>query len=95
MPQVRQAPILLALMIVLFIGACAAPGRIDNTRLGLLALGCTVLLACGVLTPMIEVEARISELRFMFLAFCLAALLTSTLIDSAVNRNSPQPDRAI
>jgi hypothetical protein len=64
---VRQALVLLSLTVLLFAGAMFAPGRMDSTRLSLLALCGAVLLACGVLTPMIEVEARISELRFILL----------------------------
>ena len=42
----------------------SAPGK---DRFLFLALAATGLMACGVLTPMIEVEARISELRFNLL----------------------------
>lgn len=57
----------LVLTTLMFSIAVLAPGRNDRLRLALLALCCTALLACGVLTPMIEVEARISALRFVLL----------------------------
>lgn len=64
---VRQALMVLALTVVLFVGVGAAPGPPGNTPLALLALCCGVLMLSGVLTPMIEVEARIVELRFALL----------------------------
>ena len=57
----------LGLTLLLFALARDATGRINNTRLALLTLSCAVLMLCGVLTPMIEVDARISQLRFMLL----------------------------
>lgn len=57
----------LALSAAMLITAIVVPGRGNPARLSMLALCSTVLLACGVLTPMIEVEARISVLRFMLL----------------------------
>ena len=64
---VRQALTVLGLSVLLFAAVGLAPGRTDAHRLALLALCCTVLMLCGVLTPMIEIEARISELRFVLL----------------------------
>lgn len=64
---VQQTLMLLALTVALFVGVCAAPGKSDNNRLAMLALCCATLMLCGVLTPMIEIEARISELRFALL----------------------------
>lgn len=64
---VRQALTVLALTLVLFACVCAAAGPAGNTQLALLALCCGVLMLSGVLTPMIEVEARIVELRFALL----------------------------
>lgn len=63
----RLALMLLTLVAVLFVGVGAAPDRKAHNRLGLLALCCTVLMACGVLTPMIDVEARITQLHFVLL----------------------------
>jgi hypothetical protein len=63
----RQALTVLALTVVLFAAVCAAPGPRGNTPLAVLALCCGVLMLSGVLTPMIEVEARIVELRFSLL----------------------------
>lgn len=57
----------LGLTVAMFAIAVLSPRRDDPVRLSLLLGCCTVLLACGVLTPMIEVEARISALRFMLL----------------------------
>ncbi len=61
---VREALVVLGLTLLLFIAVIAqrTPGR-----LALLSLCCAVLMACGVLTPMIEVEARISSLKFVLL----------------------------
>jgi acetyl-CoA carboxylase carboxyltransferase component len=56
--------IVLGLTLLLFIAIDRAP---STNRLGLLALACAILMLCGVLTPMIDVEARISELRFVLL----------------------------
>lgn len=64
---VQQTLVLLALTLLLFGVAALAPGRADRHRLALLAACCTVLMLCGVLTPMIEIEARISQLRFILL----------------------------
>ena len=64
---VIQTLVMLGLILLLFIGATFLPGGLNNSRLALLTLGCLVLMFCGVLTPMIEVEARISELRFVLL----------------------------
>lgn len=63
----RLTLLVLAASALLFIGVGAAPDRKEHNRLGLLALCCTVLMACGVLTPMIDVEARITELHFVLL----------------------------
>jgi hypothetical protein len=63
----RQALTVLALTVVLFAAVCAAPRPPGNTPLALLALCCGVLMLSGVLTPMIDVEARIVELRFSLL----------------------------
>ena len=35
----------------------------------LLSLSSMLLLACGVLTPMLEIEAQISHLRFMLMGY--------------------------
>jgi hypothetical protein len=62
-----QLTALLSLTVLLFVAVWAVPGRTDRLRLGLLVLCSTMLMLCGVLTPMMEVEARISELRFVLL----------------------------
>lgn len=64
---VQQVLIVLGLSVLLFMTVGLAPGRTGVHRLALLALCCTVLMVCGVLTPMIEIEASISELRFILL----------------------------
>ncbi|MEK6805022.1 MAG: paraquat-inducible protein A [Pseudomonadota bacterium] len=64
---VQQTLALLALTTLLFAVAALTPGRQNAHRLAVLAVCCGVLMLCGVLTPMIEVEARISELRFVLL----------------------------
>ncbi|HUP92682.1 MAG TPA: paraquat-inducible protein A [Solimonas sp.] len=61
------ATALLGLVLALYTVAVLAPGRRGRNRIALLALCPAALLACGVLTPMIEVEARISQLRFLLL----------------------------
>jgi hypothetical protein len=61
---VREALVVLSLCLFLFI---VVVEQHTPARLGLLALCCGVLMACGVLTPMIEVEARISSLKFVLL----------------------------
>lgn len=63
----RQALAVLGLTSLLFAAVYTAPGRRGPARLALLAASCTVLMLCGVLTPMLEIEARISELRFVLL----------------------------
>ncbi len=63
----RQAIALLGLTALLFAAVWTAPGRRGPSRLALLAACCAVLMLCGVLTPMLEIEARISELRFVLL----------------------------
>lgn len=57
----------LGLTALLFIGVCAAPDKQDRHRLWLLAVCCTVLMVCGVLTPMIDVEGKITQLDFVLL----------------------------
>ncbi len=64
---IRQALILLTLTAILFLLVWNRRESIDPRRLDVLAFACALLMACGVLTPMIEVEARISELRFYLL----------------------------
>jgi hypothetical protein len=56
------------LSVLLFVGGWLRWRR-TTTRapLAMLVLCCGLLAACGVLTPMIEVEARISSLQFMLL----------------------------
>lgn len=62
-----QAAAVLGLTALLFAGVWLAPGERGPGRLALLA-GCSaVLMLCGVLTPMLDIEARISELRFVLL----------------------------
>jgi hypothetical protein len=63
----QQMLTLLALTTLLFIGVSAAPDKKDNNRLWLLAVCCTVLMLCGVLTPMIDVQAQVAQLRFILL----------------------------
>ncbi len=58
---------LLGLSLALFILIRMESGRPAPSRFLALTSLATVLMACGVLTPMIEVEARITELRFMLL----------------------------
>ncbi len=58
---------ILALMIGLFLILRLESARPTRGRFVALAAGATVLMLCGVLTPMMEVEARISELRFVLL----------------------------
>ncbi len=57
----------LLLTALLFALAALTPGAKQPDRLALLSLCCAMLMLCGVLTPMIEIEARISELRFILL----------------------------
>lgn len=63
----RQALAILGLTLLLFAAVWETPGRRGPARLALLAACCTVLMLCGVLTPMLEIEARITELRFVLL----------------------------
>lgn len=63
----HQTFAVLALTALLFAAVLFAPGKSDKTLLALLALCCATLMLCGTLTPMIEVEARISELKFALL----------------------------
>ena len=58
---------ILALMLGLFAILRLESARPTRGRFLALAAGATILMLCGVLTPMMEVEARISELRFVLL----------------------------
>ncbi len=58
---------LLSLMVGLFFILRLESSSPSRGRFVALAAGATILMLCGVLTPMIEVEARISELRFILL----------------------------
>ena len=59
--------LLCAAMMLWAVHRAARPG--DPVAWLLLALSPMLLLACGVLTPMIEVEAQISQLRFMLMGY--------------------------
>lgn len=62
------AAVVAALALALLVGgAVAARRRTSRTPLAVLTLGSACLLACGVLTPMIDVEARVSKLSFLLL----------------------------
>ncbi len=63
---VRTALTLLALVTALF-ALTLARRRLPPETMSMLTVATLILLATGVLTPMIEVEARISELRFALL----------------------------
>ena len=63
---------LLGLSVLLFALIRLESSRPDRSRFLCLSLQATVLMACGVLTPMIEVEARISELHFVLLGESLS-----------------------
>ena len=64
---VKLAWAMFALGITLFILIRLESSQPQRSRFLFLALAATGLMACGVLTPMIEVEARISELQFNLL----------------------------
>ncbi len=64
MRAVQQTTFVLALTVLMFLIVALGQNR---ARLLLLTLCCSVLMAVGVLTPMIEVEARISSLSFVLL----------------------------
>lgn len=57
--------IMLALSLSLMLIIRLESARPQHSRFLALALAATMLMACGVLTPMMQVEARITELRFM------------------------------
>lgn len=63
----RYAMAILALMLSLFVLLRLESPRPSRDRFVALAVGATILMLCGVLTPMMDVEARISELRFVLL----------------------------
>ena len=63
----RYAIAILALMLSLFVLLRLESPRPSRDRFVALAVGATMLMLCGVLTPMMDVEARISELRFVLL----------------------------
>ena len=64
---VALATAILSLVVVLFILIRLESAQPARSRFLALSLAATALMACGVLTPMIEVVARISELRFVLL----------------------------
>ncbi len=58
----------LTLAILLFvIVAWTTRKTVRRTRLAMLVVACALLMACGVLTPMLDVEARITKLSFLLL----------------------------
>ncbi len=58
----------LTLALLLFAGvAWSTRGAVSQTRLAMLIGGCALLLACGIFSPMLDVEARISRLSFVLL----------------------------
>ncbi len=63
----RLALMILASATLMLLAVWAVGSRGGATSLLLLSLSALVLLLCGVLTPMIEVEAQISDLRFMLM----------------------------
>lgn len=63
----RLTAIVLALAGLLFYACMATRRERDKARLAILAISAALLMLCGILTPMIVAEARITELRFVLM----------------------------